>query len=321
MRAALVEKIDSSVTSQPRKRRRRRVIPAAVALIAAIAGTALVIIGPGSPSPSQPGVAEARAILRGAAAGLVPPGAVLHILSTDAEQFPAGRPIQSRGESWQETSAPYDQRYIIAVAGGRARETAIVDGRLQLYDPQRNTIYTNQSPPPYTVRRTGRAGLYLLTLRDTRRKITITSARLRALRDGQDTIVESTPPLVIPYSSIATPPLNYRQMALSLLHPGHAQVRSGVQFAGQVAIEISGPARIGSTRTWSSYYVAPRRYKPLGIVRRLLGVTLTSRFALYQLPPGTVANRELVTLPGAHPSARIDTSATDWNAAANRLLR
>jgi hypothetical protein len=44
------------------------------------------------------------------------------------------------------------------------------------------------------------------------------------------------------------------------------------------------------------------------------------RFAAYQLLPGTVDNRSLVTLAGAHPSAQIDADATDYNAAAQRLL-
>jgi hypothetical protein len=330
LRARLVEQIDTSVPSQtrtpsqrsPRRRgpRRRHLIPWAVGLAAVVVGVALLIVSPGSEGPGRPGVAEARAILRGAAAGLaVPAGAVLHTTYTAVQPFPNGRSTRWREDDWQETSPPYSKRYIFSPAGQPSQEYTFTAGRMQLYDPQRNTIYTNESPPPYTVRPAARAGRYLLTPAGTRSTITITATQLRGLRDGQDTIVFSNQPFVIPYSSLVKPPLDIRTIALSLLRSGHAQVQDHVKFAGRAAIEISGPGRVPGIQ--NSYYVAPRTYQPLGMVQRFHGATVTLRFTAYQLLPVTVANRALVTLPGAHPSARIDTSAADYNAAANRLLK
>jgi hypothetical protein len=52
---------------------------------------------------------------------------------------------------------------------------------------------------------------------------------------------------------------------------------------------------------------------------RLTGQTTTARFTAFQVLTGTTANRALVTLTGAHPTARIDTSTADYNAASKRL--
>ncbi len=320
LRARLVEQIGAPVTAQARRRFRRRLIPAAAALFVVVAGLALAIVNLGSPGPGQLGVAEARAILRGAAAGLsVPAGTVLHTAYAGVQPFPNGRSTRWREETWQQTSAPYDKRYIFSPAGQPSQQYAIVDGHLQLYDPQRNTIYTNEAPPPYTVRPAAHAGRYLLTPAGTRATITITAAQLRGLREGQDTIVFSNVPSVIPYSSLVKHPIEMRTMALSLLHSGHAQVQDNVTFAGRAAIEISGPGPIAAIH--NSYYVTPRTYRPLGWVQHFAGETVTLRFVVYQLLPGTVADRGLVTLPGAHPGARIDTNGADFNAAANRLLK
>ena len=329
LRARLVEQIDSSVASQPHqpsrrsprqaRRRQRHLIPSAVALVAVVTGVVLLIVSAGSSGPGQLGVAEARVVLHGATAGLaVPAGAVLHTAETGVQPFPNGRSTRWREETWQETSRPYSERFIFSPAGQPSQQYTVTAGRLQLYDPQRNTIYTNESPPPYTVRPAARAGRYLLKPEGAR-TTTITASQLRGLRDGQDTIVISNPPFVAPYSSLVKAPVDIRTTALSLLHSRHAQVHDHVKFAGRAALEISGRGRVPAIQ--NSYYVTPRTYQPLGLVQRFHDTTVTLRFTAYQLLPGTVANRALVTLAGAHPSAQINTSATDFNAASYRLLR
>jgi hypothetical protein len=93
------------------------------------------------------------------------------------------------------------------------------------------------------------------------------------------------------------------------VHSGQAQVLYDAQFAGRAAIEISGPGPIPAIFR-ESYYVAPRTHQPLGLVQRgagKAGETWTTRFITYRLLPGTVANRALVTVPGTHPDATIDT--------------
>ncbi len=291
-------------------------------LVAAAVAVAIVIVDPRSSGPQPVTAAQARMILRGAKAGLaIPAGAVLHTAYTQVAAFPNGKTSRSRGESWSVSTRPYAQRSISSTAGQRAEETAVSDGRLELYDAQRNTIYTNESPPPYSVRGDARAGRYLLTLKPDRvPSATITTAQLQGLRDGRDTIVITSThhAMVIPYSSLERPAFDARAAALKLLRSRHAQVRPHVPFAGQTAIEISGPGPDPRFRT--SYFVAPRTYHPLGMVQRFGPQTWIARFTNYQLLPGTTGNRALVTLAGAHPSARIDTDAADFIAAAARLF-
>ncbi|MFZ1995007.1 MAG: hypothetical protein WAU75_12915, partial [Solirubrobacteraceae bacterium] len=307
----------------------------AAAALAAVAGVALVLTHPSGSTPRRATAAEARAILRGAAAGLaVPAGAVLHVASTSMETF-SDRPgwTRSRDQIWQETSYPYDARSIghdsFSFTHPSSQEYAIVENVVQLYDPQRNTIYANQ-PLPFTIHPAARTGRYLLTpTHDPEAPtITITAPQLRALRDRQDTIIYDTRHhvSVVSYRSIQhqQPFLaNIRKTALALLHSGHAQVLYNTQFAGRAAIAISGPGPIPAIPR-ETYYVTPRTYRPLGLVQRGAGTsgqTWTTRFTTYRLLPGTVANRALVTLPGAHPHAVIDTSPADYNAASSRLSK
>jgi hypothetical protein len=328
LRARLVERIDASVTSrepEPRLRRtpalRRRLVLGATALAAA-AGIAIAVINSGSAGPNQATMAEARVILRGAAAGLtIAPGGVLHYADTSVETFRHGHTTRYRSELWGETSFPYDERNILSPAGQPSQEWAVIHGIVQLYDPQRNTIYTNQ-PPGYTIRPAPRAGHYLLTPTDDPNPptIEITAARLRALRDGQDTMLlkGKNRVAVVSYRSIAHTPFDARKQALALLHSRHARVLNDARFAGQTAIEISGTDPLAPI-FHESYYVTPKTYKPLGLVTRLTGETITARFTVFQVLRGTTTNRALVTLTGAHPTARIDTSAADYNAASKRL--
>ena len=196
---------------------------------------------------------------------------------------------------------------------------------MQLYDPQRNTIYTDQSVP-YKVRPSTRTGRYLLTLTDVKHPptVSITAEQLHALRDGQDTIISisSHHVSVVPYRSILHKPAlaSLRTTALALLRSGHAKVLYGVKFKGHTAIAISGPGPIAFIRE-ETYYVAPGSYEPLGLVQRMVNETATTQITTYRLLPGTTANRALVTLPGAYPHAIINSSPAAYSAASNRLFK
>jgi hypothetical protein len=314
--AALRATLMREIGAPPARRRPWRPL-IVVAVAAAVAVATIVIVAPHD--PQAPTGAETRTILRGAAAGVaVPPGAVLHVAYTSTQTFSKGPASRSRVEYWQATAPPYGARSISAVPGRPTTETAVTDGRLQLYDPRRETIYTRESPPPYTVRPAG-AGHYRLSPGGAA-TITITAVDLRALRDGQDTIVwtDREHPSVVPFSSLVQQPLDIRETARALLRSRHPHVRRGVRFAGRPAIEISGPGRIPGSR--DAYYVAPRTYHPLGVVHHFTGETVSVRFTVYRRLAPTAANRRLVTLPGAHPHARIDTTAAGYAAAAKRLF-
>jgi hypothetical protein len=254
LRAGLLALIDNSPGELPpvRPPRWRRGRPPSIhwvlGVVAAIAAI-LVIVNLNQTGPRSAGAAEARAILRGAAAALaLPPGAVLHYADSNVETFRIGHPMRWRDQLWGETSFPYDEHIIFSPAGQPTQEWAVVDGDiLQLYDARRNTIYTNP-PPAYTVRSAPQAGRYVLTPTHAgkTRPITISGAQLRALSDGQDILlwVSSTRVSVAPYASVAHAPFDPRKGALALLHSGRATVLDNVHFAGRPAVEISGPGPI-----------------------------------------------------------------------------
>ncbi len=312
----------SRARGEPRAtpRLRRAVVPSLAAVVAA-AAVMVILLSPFGSASERLNVQQTRMILRGAAAGLaVSPGAVLHTTAVGEELVDGDRVVARwRVQEWLGTSRPYDVRAIFSPTHGQARETAMVDGRLQLYDPQRDTVYTGQAPPTHTLRSLG-GGRYRLTEIDATRATTISAAQVRALRDGRDTLtVYDGRPVLVPYSALESQPLNVRVTALSLIHSPHPHVRRGVTFNGRAAIEVFGTGVIPTLR--NEYYVAPHTYAPLGLIQRLHGTTSIERFTTYRLLPGTVANRSLVTLPGAHPQAKINNSPTAWNAAADRLFR
>jgi hypothetical protein len=294
-------------------------IAAAVATAAAV--VAAVVITTSGSSSGVVSAREARMVLRGAAARLaVAPDAVLHSVYTITEGNPHKFVDRSHNAIWEQTTPPYNQRYIYS-QDGHVSETATVNGRTQLFDARRNEIYAGEGPPPYTVRRLNDGRYRLTTHWYKARPTTITAAQLRALRTKRDTFFASGHTLeVVPFSALQhRPPFNLRTAALAILRSAHPAVRS-TTFDGHAAIEVSGPGQIPKTR--DDYYIAPRTDIPLGLVIQLGGGGfITMRYSTYNLLTGGPATvHRLVTLTGAHPHARVNTSTRAWNTASKHLL-
>lgn len=303
---------------------RPRVAWLAIASVVATAAAvvAVVVIANSGSRPGVVGAREVRMVLRGAAARLaVAPGAVLHSVYTITEGNPHRISSRSHNELWEQTTAPYDERYIYS-QGGRSYETATVNGRLELFDSRRDEIYAGEGPPPYKVRRL-KDGRYRLTTHwYTARPTAITAAQLQALRAKRDTFFAAGRTLeVVPFRDLQHRPFNLRIAALTILHSVHATVRR-TKFDGHAAIEISGrgPGQLPNSR--NDYYVAPRTYTPLGLVIQMRGgAFVRERYTTYELLRGSPRTlRRLVTLTGAHPHARVNTSSTAWNTASKHLL-
>ena len=180
-------------------------------------------------------------------------------------------------------------------------------------------IYTGERPSPYVVTRTA-SGDYRLRLKGGRRTTEITARQLAGLRDGKDTIVDTGDgaPMIAAYATLDHAPLDVRTAALAILRSPHPRVRRDVTFAGRPAIEIFASAkRFGIEYT---YYVAPHTFAPLGLVFHFAGSVTTLRYTMFRTLTLTAAHRAVVTLEGAHPAARIDSSPADYRAASARLL-
>ena len=322
--AALARMLAMTRAAPPRRSRWQTRGPAVLVAAAAAAAVIVFVLLP----MSRPGSAmlsgqEARMILRGAAARLASaPGRVLHTVSTDV-QGGRGRTLDRvRVETWSQTTRPYDNRIITSPQGSRPWELANIDGREQLFDARRDTIYTGDAPPHYTVRRLADGRYRLTTHHYTPGQMTITAAQLRALRADRDTIVPAGAHMlqVIPFRAMERQPIDLRTDALAILHSAHPDVRR-VRFDGRAAIEVTGPGQIPRTR--NRYYVAPHTYTPLGLVIALGdGAYVREHYTIYKLlAGGPAAVRRLVTLSGAHPHAHVDSSPAAFNKASERLIR
>ncbi len=304
---------------------RPRVASLAIATVVATAAAVVAVVMIATPGSGSRVVSarEARMVLRGAAARLaIAPGAVLHSVYTITQGNARRISSRSHNELWEQTTPPYNQRYIYS-QDGHVSETATVNGRTQMFDPRRNEIYAGEGPPPYTVRRLKDDRYRLTTHWYTVRPATITAAQLRALRAKRDTFIASGHTLeVVPFTALQNrPPFNLRTAALTILHSAHATVRR-TKFDGHPAIEVSGrgPGQLPNTR--NDYYIAPHTYTPLGLVIQLRGgVFVRERYTTYELLPGGPRTvRRLVTLTGAHPHAHVNTSTTAWNIASKHLM-
>ena len=121
----------------------------AVGVTVAAAVAVLSVVGVfGKNGPSL--VDNAAAIDRAAAALAPHNDAILHIDMLGSQKNADGSVDTWSDESWQSGTKPYDRRQVetgTEGAGSRV-ETAMVDGRTQVYDPSTDTIYVDTQAKP-----------------------------------------------------------------------------------------------------------------------------------------------------------------------------
>jgi hypothetical protein len=83
--------------------------------------------------------------------------------------------------------------------------------------------------------------------------------------------------------------------------------------AGRDTIEIR------SSDGHTTFYVAAHSYTPVELTTRGTDGGTTTRFGAYQELP-LKGNRELLSLTAQHPTAKIDRSVADFQAAQERLF-
>jgi hypothetical protein len=137
------------------QRLRRRLRPALrIAMLAgAVAAAAFVVAnvastGSGSAVPA----AQAKTMIRHARAALeFPSGAIVEQDAVTTLTAPDGSTSTSEAHEWLSTSRPYDNRLIMIQNGNVRWEQAIINARLDLYDPNTNTVYLAPAPLPHLV--------------------------------------------------------------------------------------------------------------------------------------------------------------------------
>ncbi|HUK93984.1 MAG TPA: hypothetical protein VLU96_02895 [Gaiellaceae bacterium] len=328
-------------------RHRRRGLAARLVLVAAAVAAAL-----GALSIVSRHAAGASVVDRAAAAVALSPGTILHVDMLGSQTNGDGSVVTWRDESWQQQSPPYDGRQIETSADGSIVESATADGRSEVYDRARNTIYvsapeTTATPEElnsYDIDPGPRPGTAVLQVpgraaqaKGARVKTgIITTAQAKALRKGTAVIawrfsrrngVATSSLTVIPASSVPKPPPSrddestdvdptssgFRGQILALLRSGEARVVGHRTIAGQDTIEIA------SADGHTTYFVDPGSYEPVELRTRGTDGGTALRFRTYErLDSG--ANRSLLSLAAQHPGARVDRDPSDYQPAEARLF-
>jgi hypothetical protein len=293
--------------ARARSRRRRKL---GVRLAACLAAAAVIALGiltalPGR-EPSVVHPAAAQSIVRRAAVALTPAsGSILHVDIVGRQENGDGTVVTWHSESWQQNAAPYARRQIETGPEGRTVETALDDGVLQLYDPAKNTIYTNApKPPPLDLKPGPRPGTFVIRVPNVSGKIVerviiAGPDDLRRLREGPTRQRPEDP---------------FRTQALALLNSGHARVDGHRNVDGREAI------RVVSANGHTTYLVDARTYDPIELRTTGAGGGTTLRFRAYDELPSTHANKALLSLAAAHPEATVDRSSAAYQAAYSRLF-
>jgi len=342
-REALEDAVRRDLGRSGSRRRRGLVLrwALAAAVVVAAALGALSII-------SRDG-AGASVVDRAAAAVAPSPGTILHVDMHGFQDNGDGSTITWRDESWQQQGPPHDGRQIETGPDGSVVETATANGREEVYDSARNTIYVSApestatpaelnsydiepGPRPGTaiLRVPGRAaeakGAHVQTA-------VITTKQAKGLKDGTQAIAfkvglktKKISLTVIPASSVPKPPPasddsstadpgsgDFRSQILALLRSGEARVVGHRTIDGQDTIEIA------SADGHTTYYVDPETYRPVELDTRGTDGGTALRFRTYEtLDSG--ANSDLLSLEAQHPGARIDRDPAHFNAAQERLF-
>lgn len=121
--------------------RRRRTTLRTVVLAGALAAVVFVVANVASTGTGS-SVAQAQTVLRHVRAALLfPPHAIYEEETVSTATARDGATHTDGWHEWLSTSAPYNNRIIEFANGKVLWEQAFVNGRLDLYDPTRNTIY------------------------------------------------------------------------------------------------------------------------------------------------------------------------------------
>jgi hypothetical protein len=358
MAAADAEAILAEILDVPRPVAPVRRVPrGTVVLRVAVLGGVAAVVAAGAilvRGDDRGGIEPASAaVIEHAQAGLAqPPGSILHIDVRGTQTNGDGTTVSWRDESWQQNGPPYDRRQVETNPGGTVVESGTVGGDSQVYDPSRNTIYSSApvadlhreywisaGPRPGTY--TLRGAVFRMTPQHTfkvtpggpRETIVISAERRQALKDGSSVLHwvrnhsgngprwhlavvsasrarETAPRCAEPDAGSS----DFRRQMLMLLRSCGAHVDGHAAIDGRHALVIR--FRGGHI----TYYVDPTTYRPIGIDTAGTDGGTRLRFDVYEVLPGTDGNEELLSLSAQHPSAAVDRSRADYEAAELRMF-
>jgi hypothetical protein len=343
-RDALEEAISRDLRRRPRRKLALRSALAAAA-VAAIALGALSLV-----TRHEGGSVVDRA----AAAIARSPGTILHVDMLGSQTTGDGSVVHWRFESWEQQSPPYDGREIQTATDGSIVEQATLDGRDEVYDAARNTIYvsepeTTATPEElnsYDIEPGPRPGTAVLRMpgRVALKKgahvfatVVITTEQAKGLRNGTYVIGfklskrnggAAKPTLtVIPASRVPKPPPSNKRDSPDV-DPTSSGFRGQIlallrpgdaHVVGHRKIDGQDTIAIASADGHTTYYVDPGTFGPVELDTRGRDGGTALRFRTYETLD-LDGNRSLLSLTARHPDAKVDRNQADYQAADERLF-
>jgi hypothetical protein len=306
---------------------------------------ALHEVGIAPPSTAQASTVQTRALK-----ALTPgSGQILDVDAITTQKNSNGTSERWGYRYWSSTTYPYPNR-VIQTQDGQSQESALAsDGYQELYDPSTNTIYKYEprfdvtpgsapgtkilTVPSYTLIKgsTSPASSKLPPGDSGTTQLTVTAAQIAKLKTGADeigydkmTLVKDPDRVIGDDPSVdrnngyaINPASQWGGPIRKLLHDPNSTVDTSATYKGRPAIKISRE-RGSSTIT---YWVAPKTYRPLREVLAGADGSDTTTFPTYRTLTGTAASPNLLALSAQHPSARLDTNTSDYEAAESRLFQ
>ena len=145
----LAHELDRPLEPRRGRRWRRRTRRIAVLAGAVVAAGFVVANVASTGSDSAVSQAQAKTMIKRARAALEwPPGAILEENAVTTVTARDGSTLTSETHQWTSTSPPYDNRLIMIQNDKLRWDQAIVNGRLDLYDPASDTVYLAPASAP-----------------------------------------------------------------------------------------------------------------------------------------------------------------------------
>jgi hypothetical protein len=251
-----------------------------------------------------------------------------------------GTTVTWHEQSWQLESAPYSRRQI-ETANGSTVESGNDAAGDEVYDAARNIVYVYprsaetpaQLNEPHVVRGS-KPGTYIL--RAGKASLVIIAEQAKGLEKGTLDIAwgfnphdaQAGPRLsLIPATKVfhgsgssddsdSSPDPDspeFLNQIVALLNSGGAQV------VGHKTIDGRDTIQIDSADGHTSYYVDPSNYEPVELDTRGTTGGVNLRFNTYETLSAD-GNEALLHVTAQHPGATVDRSASDYNAAQERLF-
>ncbi len=163
-------------------------------------------------------------------------------------------------------------------------------------------------------------------------RLVITQSQAKALKDGSDIIkwvraprgagtLNGYRPAVVPAPAAATAPdcsdfgsQDYGDQILTMLRSCGAHLVGHATIGGRDTLELR--SRDGHI----TYYVDASSYAPVQLDTTGTDGGTSLRFTTYEVLPADDANQALLSLTAQHPSATVDRSQADYQAAEKRLF-